>query len=127
TGDQLSTAQQIARQAGIDANGSHAVQGTRLDLEALDGVTVVARATHAQKQALVAALQRRGEVVAMTGDGVNDAGALRAADVGVAVGPNATDVAVQAADVVLTDGRLFSLVHGIREGRQITRSLQQAI
>ncbi len=103
------------------------VAGTDLDLERLDEIAVVARATYAQKEALVRALHDGGDVVAMTGDGVNDASALRSADVGVAVGPGASDVAVEAADIVVADGRLLSLVDGIREGRDIIRNLRNAI
>jgi Ca2+-transporting ATPase len=127
TGDQASTAANVAREAGILRDGDVTVRGADLDLSQLERVSVVARATHVQKEAIVQALQRRGEVVAMTGDGVNDAAALRAADVGVAVGPAATDVAVEAADIVLADGRLASLVDGIREGRDIVRNLRNAI
>jgi Ca2+-transporting ATPase len=127
TGDQLATARTIGRQTGL-LDGGRAVLASDLeDLTRLDGVAVVARASHGQKEALVKALQSRGEIVAMTGDGVNDATAMIAADVGVAVGPGATDVAVEAADIVLTDGRLMSLVGGIREGRQIAFSLREAI
>lgn len=128
TGDHLATARTIAREAGILAgDADRVVPAAELDLSRLEGVVAVARATYSQKEAIVAALQARGEVVAMTGDGVNDAAALRAADVGVAVGPGATDVAIEAADITLTDGRLYALVEGIREGRAITRSLQHAI
>ena len=127
TGDHLATARTVADLTGMIGDGLLAVLGPEWDQAELDRIAVVARATHGQKEALVRALQARGEVVAMTGDGVNDAAALRSADVGVAVGPGATDVAIEAADLVLTDGRLFSLVDGIREGRQITRSLRQAI
>ena len=127
TGDQASTAANIAREAGILSDGDITVRGAELDPSQLDRVSVVARATHGQKEAIIKALQRSGEVVAMTGDGVNDAAALRAADVGVAVGPAATDVAVEAADIVLADGRLASLVDGINEGRDIIRSLRNAI
>ncbi len=127
TGDQLATATNIARQTGILTGDQLAVRGPDLDLASLDRVAVVARATHAQKEAIVAALQGRGEIVAMTGDGVNDAPALRAAHVGVAIGPNATDVAVEAAHILVADGRLGSLVHGIREGRAIARNLREAI
>jgi P-type Ca2+ transporter type 2C len=127
TGDQLTTATRIGQQTGILAAGERAVNGRDLDVEHLDGVAVIARATHHQKAAVVQALQRRGDVVAMTGDGVNDAAALRAADVGLAVGPNASDVAVEAADIVLSDGRLASLVQGIAAGRQVTQSLRAGI
>jgi len=127
TGDHVATAENIARDAGILGHGGVSVLGTDIDLARLDDVAVVARATYAQKETLVRALQERGEVVAMTGDGVNDASALRSADVGVAVGPGASDVAVEAADIVLSDGRLLSLVDGIREGRDIIRNLRNAI
>jgi Ca2+-transporting ATPase len=132
TGDQLTTATTIAREAGLLRPGEMALDATSLDAAALErvdaaAVTVIARATHQQKQALVDLLQRRGEVVAMLGDGVNDAPALRAADVGVAVGPGASDVAVEASEVILADGRLASLVEGIREGRTTAHNLRRAI
>jgi len=127
TGDQALTAANVARETGILAEGQQVVQGADLDTADLSKVAVVARATHANKEAIIAALQDQGQVVAMTGDGVNDAPALRAADVGVAIGPGATDVAMEAADIVVADGRLLSLVEGIREGRQIAQNLRQAI
>ncbi len=127
TGDQLQTAINIAGQTGILTPDGIAVTGANLAGADLSRVAVVARASHDTKEAIVAALQDEGEVVAMTGDGVNDAPALRAADVGVAVGPAATDVAMEAAHVVLADGRLMSLVEGIKEGRLIARNLRQAI
>ncbi len=127
TGDQALTAAKVARETGILAEGQDVVRGADLDLSSLAKVAVVARATHATKEAIIAALQDQGQVVAMTGDGVNDAPALRSADVGVAIGPGATDVAMEAADIIVADGRLLSLVEGIREGRQIARNLRQAI
>lgn len=127
TGDQVSTATTIARQAGILADGQRAILASALDLDHVDDVAVVARANHQQKESIVRALQARGEVVAMTGDGVNDAAALRSSHVGVAVGPAATDVAVEAADIFLSRGHLLSLVEGITEGRQVTASLRQAM
>jgi len=127
TGDQARTAANVARETGILGESQSVVQGVDLDVASLSNVAVVARATHGNKEAIVAALQNQGQVVAMTGDGVNDAPALRAADVGVAIGPGATDVAMEAADIVVADGRLFSLVEGIREGRQIAQNLRQAI
>ena len=127
TGDQARTAANVARETGILAEGQSVVLGADLDVAGLSNVAVVARATHGNKEAIIAALQDQGHVVAMTGDGVNDAPALRAADVGVAIGPGATDVAMEAADIVVADGRLFSLVEGIREGRQIAQNLRQAI
>lgn len=127
SGDQIGTASTIARSAGILDDGHRISLGNDLDFEDLNGVTVVARASHHQKEAIVTALQSRGAIVAMTGDGVNDAAALRASHVGVAVGPAATDVAIEAADIYLTRGSLLSLAEGITEGRQVAKSLREAI
>nr|HRC62797.1 HAD-IC family P-type ATPase [Dehalococcoidia bacterium] len=127
TGDQLTTATTIARESGLLRAGETAVEAASLDGADPASVAVVARATHQQKAALVELLQRSGEVVAMLGDGVNDAPALRAADVGVAVGPGASDVAVEASEVILADGRLASLIEGIREGRTTALNLRRAI
>jgi P-type Ca2+ transporter type 2C len=136
TGDAAATALAIAHQARLvpHMDGSLVLSGVQLDrineaqLELEVGrVAVFARVTPAQKLRIVQALQRRGEVVAMTGDGVNDGPALRAADVGVAMGERGTDVAREAAALVLLDDRFSSLVDAVRAGRRIFANLQKAI
>lgn len=135
TGDSPVTALAIARDAGLVAVGDDGVlTGAELDaltdpaLElAIARVAVFARVTPAQKLRIVQALQRRGEVVAMTGDGVNDGPALRAADIGVAMGERGTDVAREAASLVLLDDRFGSLVDAVRAGRRIFVNLQKAM
>jgi calcium-translocating P-type ATPase len=134
TGDHPATARVIAREAGLRGDDSEVLTGaeiaelrdTQLD-ERLEGTTVIARATPLDKLRIVESLQRRGHVVAMTGDGVNDAPALRVADVGVAMGRGGTEVARQAADLVLVDDDFSTLVEAFVEGRSFWRNLRSAL
>lgn len=133
TGDHPSTARSIARQAGLTADGEPI---TGAELETMDDAALAARLsnTHifcrvqpAQKLRLVQAFRARGEVVAMTGDGVNDAPALKAADIGVAMGVRGTDVAREAAALVLLNDDFASLVTAVRHGRRVFANLRKAI
>ncbi len=133
TGDHAATALAIARQAGIDtAAGS--LTGDRLATlddaalqQAVQRVRVFARVRPEQKLRLVQALQRNGETVAMTGDGVNDAPALKAAHIGIAMGTRGTDVAREAADLVLRDDDFGRIVGGVRMGRHIFDNLRKVM
>jgi Ca2+-transporting ATPase len=131
TGDHPATALAIARKAGIPS--TNLLTGAAMD--ALDDLTlaqrlrdtcVVARATPMHKLRIVRALRAQGWVVGMTGDGINDAPALRAADVGVAMGRRGTDVAREAADLVLAEDDFGALVGAVREGRRIFDNLRSA-
>jgi Ca2+-transporting ATPase len=134
TGDQLRTADAIARQVEL---GGIAVDGSALarrleagDHEAealLDRVGVLARVSPADKAAIVRAFRRRGEIVAMVGDGINDAPALKIADVGVAVGVGSSDLARQVADVVLAEEDLRAILAAVGEGRIVQDNLRRAI
>ncbi|MEB2312678.1 MAG: cation-transporting P-type ATPase [Sorangiineae bacterium] len=133
TGDHPSTAQAIAAELALLGDGE-VMTGAELALssdEELDArigrVTVFARATPAQKVRIVRALQRAGRVVAMVGDGANDAPAIRLANVGVAIGERSTSAARGAADVVLTDERIETLVDAIVEGRAMWASVRDAV
>lgn len=134
TGDHPATARAIAREAGLlDGPGTiltgddiAALEDGELD-ERLERTAVVARVTPLDKLRIVESLQRRGHTVAMTGDGVNDAPALRLADVGVAMGRGGTEVARQAAAVVLADDDFASLVEALVEGRSFWRNIRRAL
>ncbi len=134
TGDHAVTATAIARQIGIAGSADEAVTGAEMaalhDREFIDlaqRVNVFARVTPEQKLRLVEALQTRGLVVAMTGDGVNDAPALKQADIGVAMGITGTDVAKDAADMVLTDDNFASIEAAVEEGRGVFDNLVKFI
>lgn len=134
TGDHPGTAAAIAREIGMLKAGDEILTGTALaglsdeELRARCVHTrVFARTTAAQKLNIVRAFQKSGHVVAMTGDGVNDAPALREAHVGIAMGRDGTEVARQAADVILTDDQFVTIVAGIREGRAIYHNIQKFI
>ena len=134
TGDHPETAVAIASMIGLAHPGEKAFTGRELDLleprdfeQAVAEGKVFARVMPAQKLAIVDTLKRMGHVVAVTGDGVNDAPALKAAHIGVAMGLKGTDVAREAADMVLTDDSFASIYHAVREGRIIFDNLRKAV
>ena len=134
TGDHKLTGLAIARELGIAREGERAVDGPELERmgeaelrEELPRIAVFARVQPAQKLRIVEALQARGEVVAMTGDGVNDAPALARADVGVAMGITGTEVAKSAAKIVVTDDNFATIVGAVEQGRVVYANLKKVI
>lgn len=133
TGDYGLTAESVARRIGVIRDGrARIVSGADLDTmdegaldEALSGEVIFARATPEHKLRIVAALQRTGHVVAVTGDGVNDAPAIKKADIGIAMGVSGTDVAKEAADVILTDDNFATIVSAIEEGRAVFANIKK--
>ena len=134
TGDHKATGQAIARELGIAREGDAAVDGRELEqmsdadlADRIDGISVFARVHPAQKLRIVDAYQKRHDVVAMTGDGVNDAPALVKADVGVAMGVTGTEVAKEAAKIVIGDDNFATIVAAVEEGRIVYRNLRKLI
>lgn len=134
TGDNALTAQAIGIEAGIIKTSESAITGTQIQaltdlelMELLPKITIFARTTPDQKYRLVKLYQKLGETVAVTGDGVNDALALKQADVGVAMGKTGTDVAKETADMVVTDDNFASLINAIEEGRHIFVQIKNTI
>ena len=133
TGDHRVTAMAIARQVGL-LNADNALTGHDINAmddaelsSRVDAVDVYARVTPEHKLRLVSLLQARGQVISMTGDGVNDAPALRRADVGVAMGMSGTEVAKESAEMVLTDDNFATIVNAVKEGRTVYDNLRKAI
>ena len=134
TGDHPATALAVARELDIARPGDRVVSGADLEgmsdgeLErVVDQVSVYARVAAEHKLRVVRAWKRRGHVVAMTGDGVNDAPAVRAADIGIAMGRTGTDVTKEAAAIVLTDDNFQSIVNAVEEGRGVYDNIQKAL
>lgn len=135
TGDHALTASAIAQQMGLDRTpeplvftGAQLAQMDNSQLAQAAGQSMVfARVAPEQKLRLVEALQRQGEIVAMTGDGVNDAPALKQADIGIAMGITGTEVAKEAADMILTDDNFASIEAAVEEGRTVYQNLRKAI
>ena len=134
TGDHKATAVAVAKQLNIFRPGDQAITGEDLDFlpqelleEDVARFSVYARVSPEHKLRIVQAWQKRGRVVAMTGDGVNDAPALKAADIGCAMGRTGTDVAKGAADMVLTDDNFSTIVAAVEEGRGIYSNIRKAI
>jgi P-type Ca2+ transporter type 2C len=135
TGDHLSTARYIAAKSSIfDPDNDLAMTGAEIDklsdeelIEKIDSIKVVARATPEVKMKLIDIFKKKGDVVAMTGDGVNDAPALTSADIGIAMGQIGTDVARESSDMVLTDDNFSTIVKGIEEARVVFENLKKVI
>ena len=134
TGDHPLTAAFVAAAVGISSPGGKTITGEELDelsdqdlQQAVKDVSVFARTTPEHKYRLVQALQKNGEVVAVTGDGINDVLALKGADIGIAMGVRGTDVAKEAAEVVLADDNFVTIGRGIFEGRKFFDNLQKGI
>ena len=133
TGDYQKTAEEIGRQLGFEISESNSIDGDELEklsekelTRRVEKIIIFSRITPSQKLRIVNALQKNGEIVAMTGDGVNDAPALKKADIGVVMG-SGTEVAKEAADLILLDGNFKTIVSAVEEGRRIFTNLKKVV
>ena len=134
TGDHIATAKAIAKEIGILKKGDLSITGKELEEipqkefeKNISKYSVFARVSPEHKVRIVEAFQKTGAVVAMTGDGVNDAPALKKADIGIAMGKNGTDVAKNASDMILTDDNFVTIVEAVKEGRNIFENIKKAV
>jgi Ca2+-transporting ATPase len=134
TGDHANTASAIARNLGMLTENQRVITGEELEgmtdsrlVEIVDDVSVYARVNPEHKVRIVDALRKKGHIIAMTGDGVNDAPALKNADIGIAMGIKGTDVAKEASDMILTDDNFSSIVRAVKEGRGIYDNIKKFI
>ncbi|MFA6073281.1 MAG: HAD-IC family P-type ATPase [Candidatus Woesearchaeota archaeon] len=135
TGDHKSTAESIGKKLGLIKNKADLViEGSELDKmndedldSSINNVVIFARTTPHHKLRIVSSLQRNGEVVAMTGDGVNDAPALKKADIGISMGKNGTDVAREASNMILADDNFSTIVKAVKEGRSIYSNIRRFV
>jgi len=134
TGDHKLTAEAIAREIGILEHGSKILTGAELDNmsdkdldDAIEQTSVFARVSPSHKYRIVESFRRKGHIVAMTGDGVNDAPALKAAEIGVAMGITGTDVTKETAEMVLTDDNFASIVNAVEEGRVVFENIRKVV
>ena len=134
TGDHITTAKAIAKDLGIFKNGDKCMTGAELNLvpdeylnENIENYSVFARVSPEHKVRIVKAFKNKGYITAMTGDGVNDAPALKAADIGCAMGKNGTDVAKGAADMILADDNFATIIEAVKEGRRIYANIIKSI
>lgn len=134
TGDNINTAKAIGEELGMLSNGKKAVEATYIDTlsdselkNEIKNIAIVARSKPETKMRVVNALQENGEVVGVTGDGINDAPALTKADVGIAMGISGSEVSKNAADIILTDDNFATIIHGIKWGRGVYQNFQRFI
>ncbi|NYT12233.1 MAG: HAD-IC family P-type ATPase [Methanomassiliicoccales archaeon] len=133
TGDHKNTAEAIAKEIGILDPGDEAVTGAELDsltddeLDIIERTTVFARVSPEHKNRIVNALKAKGHVVAMTGDGVNDAPALKSSNIAIAMGITGTDVTKEVADMILTDDNFASIVNAVEEGRVVFENIRKVV